>query len=97
MALHEKIYSISETASRKIRGPIPFSKCIALICCAVACLTLIGLDVMVAHREEFQALSAKEKRQWLLDYFWSHSRLILKLFGKIFPLTIVQIANARAG
>lgn len=71
---HEEDIDKQETASRKIRGPIPFSKCIALICCAVACLTLIGLDVMVAHREEFQALSTKEKRQWLLDYFWSHSR-----------------------
>uniref|UniRef100_A0A8W8MMQ4 Uncharacterized protein n=1 Tax=Magallana gigas TaxID=29159 RepID=A0A8W8MMQ4_MAGGI len=47
---------------------------VAVMCCVAMCLGGISQELMVASRENIQSLSNTERKQWLLDYFWSHSK-----------------------
>eukprot|EP00105_Crassostrea_gigas_P035394 XP_019919542.1 PREDICTED: uncharacterized protein LOC105319998 isoform X2 [Crassostrea gigas] len=70
--------SESPTEDFRVREPrkkkmLAIDCLVAIMCCAAMCLGGISQELMVASRENVQSLSHIERKQWLLDYFWSHS------------------------
>ncbi|XP_065941340.1 uncharacterized protein [Magallana gigas] len=70
--------SESPTEDFRVREPrkkkmLAIDCLVAAMCCAAMCLGGISQELMVASRENVQSLSRTERKQWLLDYCWSHS------------------------
>uniref|UniRef100_A0A8W8NTE8 Uncharacterized protein n=1 Tax=Magallana gigas TaxID=29159 RepID=A0A8W8NTE8_MAGGI len=71
--------SESPTEDFRVREPrkkkmLAIDCLVAAMCCAAMCLGGISQELMVASRENVQSLSRTERKQWLLDYCWSHSK-----------------------
>uniref|UniRef100_K1QFZ3 Uncharacterized protein n=1 Tax=Magallana gigas TaxID=29159 RepID=K1QFZ3_MAGGI len=69
----------AEESAAKMKAPrkkkmMAIEFLVAVMCCAAMCLGGISQELMVASRENVQSLSNTERKQWLLDYFWSHSK-----------------------
>ncbi|XP_052696085.1 uncharacterized protein LOC128174614 [Crassostrea angulata] len=53
----------------------PLHMVLAAMCCTAICVGSFSEADLAALRENYQSMDKTEKRQWLLDYFWSHSQL----------------------
>ncbi|XP_062596087.1 uncharacterized protein LOC134257494, partial [Saccostrea cucullata] len=52
----------------------PLDRILAVLCCPSLCLAGFTEADLAPLRENYQSLDRTGKKQWLLDYFWSHSQ-----------------------
>ena len=51
---------------------------LAVFCCGLICTTQIKENQVMRAREYFMVMDKNERHQWLLDYFWTHSKYAYK-------------------
>ena len=53
---------------------VQFASC---FCCIALCLAQVQEETVTALQEYFNSLTKSQKSQWILDWIWTHHRLVL--------------------